>query len=966
MDGLSIHERREVTTARPASITKTDKTAAAPEPARVQPAVETPERLAAGTNAGEDRFRQSRLILQTGESVLTEVSGNLERMLELLKNGTGEMLSADLKRLGREIERLLDGASAGDVPLFQRGDTGVLSLPVWLQNGIALGGRELNTLLASLGLTGDVDAEQLFNAITGRSLDANDAVSYLSTLYLGAIIAGDGEIPEHLDKEAILDGLRQLLELVNEGMNADEAISKLSGGTFPSFASFEAQFSSGNAPDLLEFLSGCLHQEEAAVLPPLAGLLDGLTGVDEMEMELWMTLGSIQSLNGGGEAADGGQMDVSLDLTGNAAAVPADHAPVSADGADNAPLVTLQFGGLEVSGNDLSGVSFSNGVLTLNGEQNVIVRGSQPDTVILMNGPGSVTLENVRAAALTVDTSGSRVFIAGEQTLERIELRDGADLILDGKGILEVKQFQAARTSSLRLNGGTLLADSGVGTVPAKVEINGAAVLPAATEPVMRGGGKLESFDLIWKTLLPGMERLISASADGSQARLMLGSSSPARLWLDKGPDGSHGYPARLITLVGADGKGNRKTQSLFLRWDGGAGQFQEVPMYPNPFQVSGGVEGEDWAYDPAARTLRILTGKALTVSGGPGLDAGQNPFSGRVVLADGLGTVELTLDGTDCQVSFGRAFDLGRGNQVNLFLRGENYFQSGVSYAGLSLGDGTALLIDSAPDGGGTLTAYGGYGGAGIGRDRNAGTDGSCRVAIRGGSVTARAFGAGAGIGAGRDGAAGTISIGGGTVSASGGKSGGAAIGGAPGGPVGDITISGGVITVSAPSLPDPIGAGAGSSCGEVRIARGAQIVYKDGVHGMPEPKKTKGIPLALGNETIVLPRFRLSAEGLRIQNLDVSTPAGVRDAQRNVSEASRRVWRIQLAYSEMFSRLEEHLYSLWNVQSAFASPVRSAGAANALLSDVKQAIAEQPEQAVGSRQDSAAREIFRLLHKT
>ena len=150
------------------------------------------------------------------------------------------------------------------------------------------------------------------------------------------------------------------------------------------------------------------------------------------------------------------------------------------------------------------------------------------------------------------------------------------------------------------------------------------------------------------------------------------------------------------------------------------------------------------------------------------------------------------------------------------------------------------------------------------------------------------------------------------------------------------------------------------------MRIARAAKIIYKDGAPDPLEPKKPKGIPLDLGDETVLLPRFRLSAEGLRIEDLDLSTPSGLQDAQRSVSEASRRVQRIHMAYCEMFSRLEEHLYSLWNVRSSMAGPVRSEGAAHAVLSGVKQAIAEQPGQVVGSRQETVAGEIFRLLHQT
>ena len=85
-------------------------------------------------------------------------------------------------------------------------------------------------------------------------------------------------------------------------------------------------------------------------------------------------------------------------------------------------------------------------------------------------------------------------------------------------------------------------------------------------------------------------------------------------------------------------------------------------------------------------------------------------------------------MEGVVCKVSAGRAFSLGKDNQVTLLLqRGtENVFESGAGCAGISLGDGTSLYIDQTkgqgPDG--TLSATGGDGGAGIGRDSGAGRE--------------------------------------------------------------------------------------------------------------------------------------------------------------------------------------------------------------------------------------------------
>ena len=141
--------------------------------------------------------------------------------------------------------------------------------------------------------------------------------------------------------------------------------------------------------------------------------------------------------------------------------------------------------------------------------------------------------------------------------------------------------------------------------------------------------------------------------------------------------------------------------------------------------------------YEGGTQTLHILSGKVSGVSGGSGVDAEQAPFSGRIVLADGIGAVALALGGVSCRVSAGRAFYLGAGNDVTLLPEGgtANFFESGGDCAGISLGKGTSLRVDCTHTGGlpaGTLTASGG---ASIGGD--GGRPAAGRIMIRGGAVT-------------------------------------------------------------------------------------------------------------------------------------------------------------------------------------------------------------------------------------
>lgn len=163
--------------------------------------------------------------------------------------------------------------------------------------------------------------------------------------------------------------------------------------------------------------------------------------------------------------------------------------------------------------------------------------------------------------------------------------------------------------------------------------------------------------------------------------------------------------------------------------------------MYPNPFAVTGGEAGRDWVYEEQTHTLRILSSQVTALSGGAGIDANHLPFSGRIALADGIGALKLSLEGVTCQVDAGRAFDLGEENQVTLILPGgaSNLFESGAGCAGISVGVGTLLCVDCAqpPEAedeftAGALTASGGIGCAGIGRDGIAGWDPAGPILVR------------------------------------------------------------------------------------------------------------------------------------------------------------------------------------------------------------------------------------------
>ena len=163
-----------------------------------------------------------------------------------------------------------------------------------------------------------------------------------------------------------------------------------------------------------------------------------------------------------------------------------------------------------------------------------------------------------------------------------------------------------------------------------------------------------------------------------------------------------------------------------------------------------------------------------------------------------------------------------GNGN-VEIELDGKNELKSGYSRAGLekntSTSTGTLTLKDDNKEAG-SLTATGGYVGAGIGGQGKKEVDhslpviqelyGASNITITGGTVNATGGWYGAGIGGGSHGSGKNITITGGTVNATGGQDG-AGIGGGDYGSGENITITGG--TVNATGGQD--GAGIGGSGG-------------------------------------------------------------------------------------------------------------------------------------------------------
>ncbi len=959
---------------------------------------ETLRQLMSRVSQVESHSRESRRTLQAGEIALDEVQDSLREMARLAERASGDgevdraALQKELERLVANVDRAVKSAAAGGTPLFLDGGDGGIAgeletllsavagkpsaaLPDWLMRGIAQSAFTPEQALYALGLDKNASGAEILSAIAAHPPESNAASAYLASLYLGAVIAGG-------DPDQALDGLRQLMEKVSAGVPPDQAIQELTDGAFTSLADLQEQSVGGTAPGMQEFLADLLLSDAGASLLTGASALTLLAGMEGVNLELMMGLLSALQSTETAAPENAGNMTEALPRP-----------------------VAIQTENVQVVGADLSGVTVDEaaGRIVIAGTADVTVQGLGGETPeILVTGSGTVTLQNVTASTLTVASPEAQVRSAGESVLGELHLGEGTVLTLGGGGLLRLGAVHAHESNVLRLTGGAVIVEGkdgktpGILTVPVIVE--GPVSLAAHAANVRSPEGKvLEPFDIVWQTLLPGFSAITSMAADGRHAKMLLmGGDIPAlaRLWLEKGDPSSHGYPVCGLEIQGRDQSGRAKTRYTYLLWSQQSGGFQEAAMYPNPFTITGGQESRDWVYEEESHTLFVLSNQVTAIAGGAGTDANQSPFSGRIALADGIGATELTLGGVVCRVSSGRAFSLGQENDVTLYLQSgtSNIFESGAGCAGISLGDGTSLCIDeSRGDDGqpaGTLTASGGEGGAGIGRDSGGSRDQTSRIRILGGVITASGTGGGAGIGAGKRGFMGPITITGGLITSAGEAGGGAGIGGALGAPAGDTTIRGGTVTASAISHAAAIGAGVQGASGDITIAGSARIAKAQGGDpgadigaclfgrcgrvviaggadiGSARLLTRSGIPLQMGEDIVTLPQFRFSARALHLRKLSVETQERAREACVTIDADQRWTAQIQSAYSSLQSRLEQSCGGLSSVQQYIdAGPVRDSASVTTLLRDMRKTIPLPASQAISTHSKRGTEDVERLL---
>ncbi|ACV61543.1 protein of unknown function DUF291 [Desulfofarcimen acetoxidans DSM 771] len=206
-------------------------------------------------------------------------------------------------------------------------------------------------------------------------------------------------------------------------------------------------------------------------------------------------------------------------------------------------------------------------------------------------------------------------------------------------------------------------------------------------------------------------------------------------------------------------------------------------------------------------KAITITAGRTVTLTGG-----GTTFTKSGINCGTGVNLTlnNVTINHSSCALAF-----TGAGNTLTLV--GASSLRSGYEQPGVKVEGATELTIR----GNGSLSAYGGKFGAGIGSPGSGSPGSGGVITIDGGTVTATGGEYGAGIGGGSLGSGGVITIDGGTVTATGGENG-AGIGGGYRGSGGKITIKKGKVTANDGSFAAGIGGGGSGGGGTITITGG------------------------------------------------------------------------------------------------------------------------------------------------
>jgi hypothetical protein len=223
-----------------------------------------------------------------------------------------------------------------------------------------------------------------------------------------------------------------------------------------------------------------------------------------------------------------------------------------------------------------------------------------------------------------------------------------------------------------------------------------------------------------------------------------------------------------------------------------------------------------------------ISSGDLVISSGGDYAVTGSTTSHTIAVNTADAVTLSLNNVSIDVSATSGRRA-LDSGGNVTLLLSGATTLKSGANAAGIRVNAGEQLTVSNAASSAGSLSAYGGSSGAGIGGGN---TEGGGAVTVVSGTVTATGGVTGAGIGGGSGGVGGSVNISGGSVTA---RSQGwaAGIGGGYLKDGGAVTISGGAVTVAGGDYSAGIGGAYAGDAGGMVTITGGTVTVNGGIFG-------------------------------------------------------------------------------------------------------------------------------------
>lgn len=728
--------------------------------------------------------------------------------------GSGSLQTAD----GFEswfIEGMAQTASGPDTWIYSKQYTG--------------GGLQIDTTSTDAEIKTQIQNHMLEDDDNAGAV--NYGTGYLACMYLGWAIAGGGNTA--VDAANISRGLSSLLSEVIGGSSLDAAISKLTNNKFASTADFKTQFNAAGT-EVTGFVKNLMVARGSN---GRGGLASGDLAAPDLTSDTPLTGVKLFELNKDYPMVNNEYPTGYVVLTGGTTSAsgvkPSDFGP-AVSMADCDFEIT---GGVSDGNGGIQGISWDNNTktLTVSSGTNITISMKNPTSGTLQNlklegSGGRVILNGVQAASLQVSGSGGKaVTYEGTNDIQEITVDAGkiaTFATLPSGGQLKVGTF--TNDGTVNFNSGAVIVGGGTGSIggTGTVRVNGGSVAANITPT----GTNTSPIDVDWSKLT-GLSGIASISVDGgAKTGALLSNGELGKLWLN--PASGH-----RVTFTDANGV----SKTLAAKYNTTTNQFEWAEA-AKLFTVTGGTEGTDYHYESDGTTLVIDTDAVTSISGGTVTGETPTPLAGRVKLKDGIGNVNLTLDGVDCSGNtVGSGFDLGTGNNVTLELANgkENKFKGVSGFAGISLGTGTDLTINGDT---GKLFATGGSGAAGIGRDAKAQTtnltDKTSDITINGGEITATGSTYGAGIGAGNYNDIGNITITGGTVTATGGSEGGAGIGGANYADCGDILIdesSGEKTTIVATSNGHGAGIGGGwwdTVNGTITISAG-DITAESKYHG-------------------------------------------------------------------------------------------------------------------------------------